>query len=119
MNFTNLLTKHPLNNGVMAQFLSKSGNIKFSVIGGEHFYSTPRENVSREEFTEFEVALFDANTNNWASYNQAKPVFEIFNSKGEYQTIDFEDNPIDLNKSQNAVFGYIPKEAIEKAWEIL
>lgn len=115
MNLTNLLHKHPSSDGVMAQFLSKSGNIKFSVIGGSSFYSTPRENVPREDFTEFEVALFDANNNKWASYNQVKSIFEIFGTHGEYP----EESPSNPDDEFNAVFGWIPKEAIEIAWEIL
>jgi len=94
-----------------AKFLSKSGKFLFSVIAGEHQYSSPREFLEDREYEEVEVAIFNAETGDWATKEEASPVFP-FIGEGEYSC--WEDSG-----SCTAVFPYIPVADLEKAWEAL
>jgi len=118
MKINNLIRKES-ERTLQAWIPTKSGKLIMSIVCGESLYCTPRQsNLKAEEYSEFEVAIFDGETGDWASYNQVKPVFDLL-GKGEYYEKDWDNNPKDLDKPQNAVFGYIPREAIEKAWKLL
>ena len=85
-----------------------------SVIAGPYTYCSPKqffENV--ETYKSLEVGLFNKETGDWASYNEAKPVLELFDGEREYDETEQPDVP------QNVVFGYVPVADINKAWEIL
>ena len=113
MNIDNLFTSHQNGGGFTARITTKSGKLILSIVAGEYYYSTPREclnNVS--EYNKFEIAIFNSETNEWASYNEAKPVLDIVESTGEYE-ID-----IDGDESQCAVLGWVEKELIIKAIEL-
>lgn len=112
-------------NSYQAWIPSKSGKFILSVVCGDYLYSEPRTFVPVEEYKELEVAIFNAETKNWASYNEASAAFELL-GQGEYRTEDYdysEDEvkiiPMDLDKPQCSVFGYILIENINKAWELL
>ena len=93
---------------------TKSGKLIMSVVCGQGLYSSPREKVKdTEEYTEVEVVFFNAETNNWASYNEVKEAFPII-GEGEYYYSDEE-----LDESRSAVFGYVEVEKVNQVWEIL
>ena len=126
MNILNLLRpdqsmRH--NYGFKALIPSKSGKMNISVICGESIYSNPRENLENpKDYKTLEIALFNAETMNWASYNEASPVFAIIGN-GEYCQFEWDDNneeiERDLNVPQSAVFAYVTVEDISKVWETL
>ncbi len=127
MNILNFLRKQDSGNcnSYQAWIPSKSGKLILSVVCGDYLYSQPREFVPVEEYKELEVAIFNAETKDWASYNEASAAFEIL-GQGEYtkEEYDYSEDeaktiPMDLNKPQCSVFGYIPVEDINKAWELL
>ena len=85
-----------------------------SVIAGPHAYCSPKEFLENpEDYSSFEVGLFNAETENWASYNEAKPALELLDREREY------DMSEDLDAPQCGVFGYVSIENINKAWELL
>ena len=113
MNINYLFKNHHNGGGFIAKIPTKSGKLILSIVAGEYYYSTPREDLSNvSEYSKFEVAIFNSETNKWASYNEAKPVLDIVESTGEYE-ID-----IDGDESQCAVLGWVEKELIIKAIEL-
>jgi hypothetical protein len=94
-----------------AKIPTKSGKLFLSVVAGPGLYSSPKEYRKNCDYTEVEVAIFNAETNNWASFNEVKPVFSII-GMGEYYEGD-NDNP------QNAVFGHIDITLIPACIEVL
>jgi len=113
MNILNLLRSRD-ERSYQAYIPTKSGKLIMSVVGGEGLYSSPREKVKTEEYTELELAVFNMETNKWASYNEVKPIFELI-GKGEYYDLGEEEN----NNPSCAVFGYIEVEKLNKVWEML
>lgn len=97
---------------VQAQIPTKSGKLYLSLVAGQGLYSTPRKYLVDRDYAEVEVAVFNMETNSWASYNEVKPIFDII-GKGEYEYSDESDDP------KCAVFGYVDIELIEKCLEIL
>lgn len=93
---------------------TKSGKLIMSVVCGEGLYSSPREKVKdKKEYTEVEIAFFNADTENWASYNEVKEAFPII-GEGEYYYSDEE-----LDEPRCAVFSYVEVEKVNQVWEIL
>ena len=113
MNILNLLRSRD-NKSYQAYIPTKSGKLIMSVVAGEGLYSSPREKVKTEEYIELELAIFNMETDNWASYNEVKPIFELI-GKGEYYDLGEEKN----NNPSSAVFGYIEVDKINKVWEML
>lgn len=113
MNILNLLKSRD-ERSVQAYIPTKSGKLIMSVVGGEGLYSSPREKVETEEYTELELAVFNMKTEQWASYNQVKHIFELI-GEGEYYDLGEEDN----DNPCCAVFGYIEVEKLNKVWEML
>jgi len=97
-----------------AAVLTKSGKLIMSVIADAHAYCSPRAFLQNpEEYKSFEVGIFNAETEDWASYNEAKPALELLDGEREY------DMSEDLDAPQCVVFGYVSIENINKAWELL
>ena len=113
MNILNLLRSRD-ERSYQAYIPTKSGKLIMSVVGGEGLYSSPREKVKTEEYTKLELAIFNMETNQWASYNEVKAIFELI-GEGEYYDLEDESN----NEPRCAVFGYIEVEQINKVWEML
>lgn len=69
MNFNDLDFKiRDVGGGIQARVQFANGNV-LSVVAGSGMYSTPRENLnSPDDFSEFEIAIFDSN-GNWATQN--------------------------------------------------
>lgn len=99
---------------VQAYIPTKSGKLIMSVVGGRGLYSSPREKVKTEEYTDLELAIFNMETGQWASYNEVKPIFGLI-GEGEYYDLGEEGN----NNPSCAVFGYIEVEKLNKVWEML
>lgn len=99
---------------VQAYIPTKSGKLIMSVVGGEGMYSSPREIVKTEEYTKLELAVFNMETGQWASYNEVKPIFNLI-GEGEYYDSGEEDN----NNPSCSVFGYVEVEKLNKVWEML
>lgn len=106
MNVNKLLIFRFDRESYQAKIPTKSGNFVLSIVAGEHLYCTPRESMREPNYTEVELAIFDKN-GNWASYNQAKPAFEILGTTGEYSGTGNSDEP------QSSVFGWVPVDKIE------
>ena len=113
MNILNLLRSRD-EISYQAYIPTKSGKLIMSVVGGERLYSSPREKVETEEYTTLELAIFNMETEQWASYNEVKPIFELI-GEGGYYDLGEEDN----NNPRCAVFGYIEVEKLNKVWEML
>jgi hypothetical protein len=86
---------------------SKSGLFEFSIIGGKHYYCTPR--VNGGPFTEIELGIFCTKTNTWAFPSQILHLLREHNlPEGEYSyQVDENNVPTDKNFG-NAIFAYIP-----------
>lgn len=112
MNILNLLCSRD-DKRYQAYIPTKSGKLILSVVAGEGLYSSPRAKVKTEEYTELELAVFNMETKEWASYNEVKPIFELI-GKGEYVS-DEESN----DKPSCSVFAYIEVERLNKVWEML
>lgn len=113
MNIDNLFTNHHNGGGFIAKIPTKSGKLILSIVAGKYYYSTPREDLSNvSEYSKFEIAIFNSETNEWASYNEAKPVLDIVKSTGEYYT------DMEADKPQCAVLDWVEKELIIKAIEL-
>lgn len=113
MNILNLLRSRD-EVSVQAYIPTKSGRLIMSVVGGEGLYSLPREKVKTEEYTKLELAVFNMETEKWASYNEVKHIFELI-GEGEYYDLGEEDS----NNPCSAVFSYIEVEKLNKVWEML
>ena len=113
MNILNLLRSRD-ERSYQAYIPTKSGKLIMSVVAGEGLYSSPRKKVKTEEYTKLELAIFNMETNQWASYNEVKPILELI-GEGEYYDLGEKSN----NKPSCAVFGYIEVEKINKVWEML
>lgn len=97
-----------------AKVPTKSGKLILSIVAGEHLYSEPREFLEDPSgYTNVEIGIFNAETGNWASYNEVKPAFDHI-LVGEYISSDEDDNA-----PQNAVFPYVRVEQIIKAINVL
>lgn len=112
MNVNKLLIFRFDRRSFQAKIPTKSGKFILSIVAGEHLYCTPRESMEKPNYTEVELAIFDEN-GNWASYNQAKPAFEVIGTTGEYS--ETEDN----DKPQRSVFGWVAVNKLEKLIDIL
>lgn len=91
--------------GLRAQIPTQSGKFNLSIIAGEFYYSTPREDGHKaKNYTAFELAIFDRNQN-WAKCSELKEagVFEILEDEGEYK------EGVDVD---SAVFGWVSREKI-------
>lgn len=117
MNIKNLFIERDTNSH-QAKIPTKSGKLYLSIVAGEHLYSTPRELVKDGSYSQVEIAIFNLETNNWASYNEVKPIFPII-GEGEYRNEDYDDLAINPDNPQNAVFGYIDVNQIKKCLEVL
>lgn len=111
MNIANFLRSRD-EHSHQAWIPTKSGKLIMSVVCGQYLYSSPREKVEPNEYTEVEVAFFNAETLNWASYNEVKEAFPII-GEGEYYEGDDNQQPI------SGVFGYVEVEKVNLVWEIL
>jgi hypothetical protein len=111
MDIKKLMTKRSIS-GWQAKCFVLNNTLIMSVVAGNNLYSIPRENLEDPiGYTHCEVAFFNADTGDGASYNEVKPLFDILEDKGEYD----EDN---ADESQRAVFGYIPISNINKVLEL-
>ena len=114
MNILNLLRSRD-ERSYQAYIPTKSGKLIMSVVGGEGLYSSPRKKVKTEEYTNLELAIFNMETEQWASYNEVKPIFELIGEGEYYDDLGEEENYI----PRCAVFGYIEVEKLNKVWEML
>jgi hypothetical protein len=97
---------------------SKSGKFSLSIVAGEGLYSTPRKKADTiEEYTHVELAIFNADTENWASYNEVEKIFPIIGN-GEYY-INETDEDEDLNRPRSCVFGWVEVDKLNQVWETL
>lgn len=113
MNILNLLISRD-DRSYQAYIPTKSGKLIMSVVAGKGLYSSPREKVETEEYTKLELAIFNMETNNWASYNEVKHIFELIGN-GNYYDLGEERN----DEPSCAVFGHIEVDKINKVWEML
>lgn len=96
------------NSSWQAKILCKSGKFYLSVIAGPYQYSTPREFLDDPDYSEVEIAIFRNSDNDWASKEEASPVFPII-GEGEYS----------YNYGNTAVFPYVPIDLVLKCTELL
>lgn len=97
-----------------AKIPTKSGKLILSIVAGTYLYSEPRKFLEDpSEYTQVEIAIFNAETGDWASYNEVKPAFDYILT-GEYVSSDEDDDA-----PQNAVFPYVRVEQIINAINVL
>ena len=102
------------NSSWQAKVPTKSGKLILSIVAGEHLYSEPRQFLEDPSgYTNVEIGIFNAETGNWASYNEVKPAFDHI-LVGEYIASDEDDDA-----PQNAVFPYVRVEQIINAINVL
>lgn len=98
--------------GYRAFFLTKSGKFKLSVVAGDLYYSTPREDLANpKDYTHVELAVFNPD-GTWSQYNELAEVFEILGEKGEH----VED---ELGITRKDVFCEIPIDKIMELYNKL
>lgn len=88
-----------------AKIPSKSGKFMFSIVAGESLYSRPRQFMEQPNYSEMEVGIFSTERNNWATYEEVKPVFPAI-GEGEAE-------------SGQPVFPYVDVKKIVEAIDLL
>jgi hypothetical protein len=114
------LTRNPdtYRKGWGAFFLTKSGKFMISAQGSEANYSTPRSECSKpSDYTALEVAIFNAETRNWATREELAETdaFDIL-GYGEYGSPADLKDPDAFYLGGNGVFGWVPIEDIKELW---
>jgi len=103
--------------GYGAFFLTKSGKFMISAQGSESNYSSPRADAKAEDYTTLEVAIFNAETRNWATREELAETdaFDIL-GYGEYGSPEDLADPDSFYLGGNGVFGWVPIEDIKELW---
>jgi hypothetical protein len=92
---------------------SKSGQYFLSIVMGEHYYSTPRENIDLENYFAIELAIFTKD-DLWATKKELR-------DKGVFDIIGMGEHEYQEDENENAanLFGYVPVELIFKVYAAL
>ena len=115
------LTRNPeegYRKGFGSFFLTKSGKFMISAQGSAMNYCSPRKDCQKaEHYKSLEVAIFNAETRNWATREELAETdtFDIL-GYGEYGSPAEIADEESFYLGSNGVFGWVPIEDIKELW---